>query len=73
MNYLQLMKVIDRCLFKKKTFFKKKKIEATIGVRNIANLTNVNQTKSNTSSAHTSASEIMLAYGRSFFLNSPII
>lgn len=50
----------------RKTFLKKK-IEATIGVRNIANLTNVNQTKSNTSSAHTSASEIMLAYGRSYF------
>lgn len=51
----------------RKLFFKNK-IETTFGVRNIANLTNVNQTRSNTNTAHVSASQIMLAYGRSYFL-----
>ncbi len=51
----------------RKTFFKNK-LETTIGARNLLNVTNVNQTKTNEGAGHSAASQIMLAYGRSYFL-----
>ncbi|WP_343616240.1 TonB-dependent receptor [Flavobacterium sp.] len=50
----------------RKNFFKDH-FEATIGARNILNVTNVNQTRT-TEGAHASGSNLMLAYGRSYFL-----
>ena len=50
----------------RKSFFKTK-LEATIGARNIMDVTNVNKTKANEGAAHTTASQVMLAYGRSYF------
>ncbi len=50
----------------RKSFFKTK-LEATIGARNIMNVTNVNKTKANEGAAHATASQVMLAYGRSYF------
>ena len=51
----------------RKAFFKNK-LESTIGVRNILDVTNINQTTSNNGSAHGTSSNVMLAYGRSYFL-----
>ncbi len=51
----------------RKTFFKEK-LEATIGARNLLDITNINQTKTNEGTAHETSSQIMLAYGRSYFL-----
>lgn len=51
----------------RKTFFKNK-LETTIGARNILNVTNINQSKTNQGTAHATSSQIMLAYGRSYFL-----
>lgn len=51
----------------RKSFFKNK-LESTIGVRNILDVTNINQTTANNGSAHGTSSNVMLAYGRSYFL-----
>ncbi len=51
----------------RKTFLKDK-LETTIGARNLLNITNINQTKTNEGAAHATSSQIMLAYGRSYFL-----
>ena len=50
----------------RKTFFKDK-LETTIGARNLLNVTNINQTKINEGVGHAAPSQIMLAYGRSYF------
>lgn len=50
----------------RKTFFEDK-IETTIGARNLLNVTSINQTKTNEGAGHASSSQIMLAYGRSYF------
>lgn len=50
----------------RKTFFKDK-LNATIGARNLFDITNVNQTKANEGVGHSAPSQIMLAYGRSYF------
>lgn len=51
----------------RKTFFKNR-IETTIGARNILDITNINQTRASEGAAHATSSQIMLAYGRSYFL-----
>ncbi|RXR18295.1 TonB-dependent receptor [Flavobacterium amnicola] len=51
----------------RKTFFKDK-LETTLGARNLLNVTSINQTKTNESAGHATTSQIMLAYGRSYFL-----
>lgn len=51
----------------RKSFFKNQ-LEATIGARNILDITNINQTRANDGAAHGTSSNIMLAYGRSYFL-----
>lgn len=51
----------------RKTFLKKK-LETTIGARNILDVTNINQTRTNDGAGHNTSSQIMLAYGRSYFL-----
>lgn len=51
----------------RKTFLQNK-LEATIGARNICNVTNVNQTKISQSAGHAGPSDLMLAYGRSYFI-----
>jgi outer membrane receptor for ferrienterochelin and colicins len=51
----------------RKTFLKNQ-LEATIGARNICNVTNVNQTKTSQSAGHAGPSDLMLAYGRSYFI-----
>lgn len=48
--------------------FFKDRFEVTIGARNILNITNINQTGTNNGAAHATSSEVMLAYGRSYFL-----
>jgi len=48
--------------------FFKNQLEATIGARNICNITNVRQTNTNQSAGHAGSSELMLAYGRSYFI-----
>jgi outer membrane receptor for ferrienterochelin and colicins len=50
----------------RKTFFKDK-VETTIGAKNLLNITNINQTKTNENTGHPTSSQIMLAYGRSYF------
>ncbi|WP_394759327.1 TonB-dependent receptor plug domain-containing protein [Flavobacterium sp.] len=51
----------------RKTFLKDK-LETTIGARNLLNVTSINQTKTNEGAGHAKSSQIMLAYGRSYFL-----
>jgi outer membrane receptor for ferrienterochelin and colicins len=51
----------------RKSFFKNQ-LEATIGARNILDITNINQTRANDGAAHATSSNVMLAYGRSYFL-----
>lgn len=50
----------------RKTFFKNK-LDATIGARNLFDITSVNQTKANEAGGHGAPSQIMLAYGCSYF------
>ena len=50
----------------RKTFFQNK-LETTIGARNLLDISNINQTKTDQSAGHATASQIMLAYGRSYF------
>ncbi|MCD9575330.1 TonB-dependent receptor plug domain-containing protein [Flavobacterium soyae] len=42
--------------------------EVTLGARNILDVTNVNQSRTNEGAGHASASNLLLAYGRSYFL-----
>lgn len=44
------------------------KIEAVLGARNILNVTDVNRTRMNEGAAHATTSQLLLAYGRSYFL-----
>lgn len=50
----------------RKSFFKNR-FDVTIGARNILDVTNVNQTRANEGGGHASATNIMLAYGRSYY------
>lgn len=50
----------------RKSFFKNK-LETTIGVRNILDVTNINQNSANDGAAHGTSTNVMLAYGRSYF------
>jgi outer membrane receptor for ferrienterochelin and colicins len=43
-------------------------LETTFGARNILNITNINQTRTADGAGHAASNQIMLAYGRSFFL-----
>jgi len=51
----------------RKNFFKER-FEVTIGARNLFDITNVNQTNTNQSAGHAGSSQLMLAYGRSYFV-----
>ncbi len=51
----------------RKTFLKNK-FETTIGARNILNITSINQSRTSEGAGHATSSQIMLAYGRSYFL-----
>jgi len=51
----------------RKTFLENK-IEITIGARNLLDITDIHQTKVNVGQAHPVSSEIMLGYGRSYFI-----
>jgi len=51
----------------RKSFFKNK-LDATIGARNILDVTNVNQTRTGEGAGHAGSSSQMLAYGRSYYL-----
>jgi outer membrane receptor for ferrienterochelin and colicins len=44
------------------------KLEATIGARNLFDIKNVNQTRTNEGASHASSTEVLLAYGRSYFV-----
>lgn len=48
--------------------FWENKLEATIGARNLFNIGNVNQTRLNEGGGHAIDSNILLAYGRSYFI-----
>ncbi|BFM42215.1 hypothetical protein CFS9_08560 [Flavobacterium sp. CFS9] len=50
----------------RKNFFKDR-FEVTVGARNIFNVTDVNRSKTSGGSAHATSSNLMLAYGRSYF------
>jgi outer membrane receptor for ferrienterochelin and colicins len=51
----------------RKSFFNTK-VEAIIGARNLFDVTNLLQSGSNSEAAHVSSSNVMLAYGRSYFI-----
>ena len=51
----------------RKSFFKNQ-FEATFGVRNVLDITNLRQTTPNPGAAHPSSGNAMLGYGRSYFL-----
>lgn len=51
----------------RKPFFKNK-MEATLGARNLLDIGNVQQSGTNPNAAHPTSSDIMLAYGRSYFI-----
>jgi len=51
----------------RKTFLENK-IEITLGARNLLDVTDINQTRINEGQAHPTSSEIMLGYGRSYFV-----
>ncbi|WP_281322617.1 TonB-dependent receptor plug domain-containing protein [Flavobacterium aestivum] len=48
--------------------FLNNKLEATIGARNLFDIKNVNQTKTAGGAGHASSGEVLMAYGRSYFL-----
>lgn len=50
-----------------KTFWKDR-IEATLGARNLFDITDITQSGTGSGTAHIAASQILLAYGRSYFL-----
>ena len=43
------------------------KVEMTLGIRNLCDVGNVQQSQTNSNQAHVSSSQVMLAYGRSYF------
>jgi len=51
----------------RKSFFENK-FDVTVGARNILDVTNVNQTRAGEGAGHGGSSNLMLAYGRSYFL-----
>lgn len=51
----------------KKSFFQKK-FDATIGARNILNVTNIQRSIASGGDAHTASNNLLLGYGRSYFL-----
>lgn len=51
----------------RKNFFKDQ-FEVTLGARNVFDITNVNQSNTNQTAGHAAPGEVMLAYGRSYFL-----
>lgn len=51
----------------RKNFFKDR-FEVTVGARNILDITNVNQTRTSEGAGHATSADLMLAYGRSYFL-----
>lgn len=51
----------------RKTFFDKQ-LETTIGARNLFNVGNLNQTRVNEGAGHAVDSQVMMAYGTSYFL-----
>ena len=51
----------------KKTFYKDR-FEVTLGARNLLNITNVQQTQANAGAAHPTSGNVLLGYGRSYFL-----
>jgi outer membrane receptor for ferrienterochelin and colicins len=51
----------------RKNFFKER-FEVTVGARNIFNISDVNQSNTNQSAGHAGSSQVMLAYGRSYFI-----
>lgn len=51
----------------RKNFFKDQ-FEVTLGARNLFDVTNVNQSNTNQTAGHAAPGEVMLAYGRSYFL-----
>lgn len=53
----------------RKTFWGNK-IELTLGARNLFNIDNINQTNVNQSGGHSVSSQVLLAYGRSYFLKA---
>lgn len=48
--------------------FFKETLETTFGARNVLDITNVNQTRTANGAGHAASNQIMLAYGRSFFV-----
>jgi outer membrane receptor for ferrienterochelin and colicins len=51
----------------KKTFFKKK-FDLTLGARNVLDVTNIQRSIASGGDAHTASNNILLGYGRSYFL-----
>jgi len=51
----------------RKTFWNNK-FETTIGARNLLNVSDVNQSRTNESGGHAAPSQLLLAYGRSYFI-----
>lgn len=49
-------------------WFSEKRFEVVLGVRNLLDITSVNQTMPNAGSVHPSTGSLMLGYGRSYFL-----
>lgn len=49
-------------------FFWEKKLEVMLGVRNVFDITDVQQTQPNAGAAHPTTSNLLLGYGRSYFL-----
>lgn len=50
--------------------FWKDKIELTLGARNLFDIDSVNQTRMNEGAGHSVSSQVLLAYGRSYFLKA---
>lgn len=50
-----------------KRFFNEK-LEATIGARNLFDIKNINQTRTAEGSGHATSGEVLMAYGRSYFV-----
>lgn len=48
--------------------FYNNKLEATIGARNLFDIKNINQTKTSETAGHATSAEVLMAYGRSYFV-----
>lgn len=51
----------------RKNFFNNK-LEATIGSRNLFNIKNINQTRTSETAGHATSGQVLMAYGRSYFV-----